>query len=93
MASTLNEVVDEEVDDLIETSLFNFPDDPVRNLVFEAHGRKAAMEACVVTAAIVSELNFGEGKDTRKKVVIVGLTRICVLCVHLYFSEVVFLWL
>lgn len=55
-------MLDEEVDCLMETSLFNLPDDPVRNLVFEAHGRKTAMEACVVTAAIVSDLNIDERK-------------------------------
>lgn len=59
-------MVNEDVDGLMETSLFSLPDDPVRNLVFEAHGRKMAMEACVVNAAIVSDLNFGEGIDIRK---------------------------
>lgn len=50
LASTLNELL--EVEGLKETSLFNLPDDPVRNLVLVAHGRKMAAEACVVTVAI-----------------------------------------
>ena len=37
---------------LIDTSLFNLPEEPVRNLDFEVHGRKTAAEACVVTVAI-----------------------------------------
>lgn len=45
-----------------DTSLFNLvEEDPVRNLDFELmHGLKTAAEACVVTVAIFSHLNFGQ---------------------------------
>lgn len=43
----------------MDKSLFNLPEDPVRNLDFEAHGRKTAAEACVVTVAIFPGLKIG----------------------------------
>nr|GMC48350.1 hypothetical protein Iba_chr01aCG19900 [Ipomoea batatas] len=59
LASILKETLDEDVDALKETSLFSLPDDPVRNLVLEAHGRKTAAEACV-TVAIFSDEDDGK---------------------------------
>lgn len=41
---------------LILTSRFSLPEDPVRNLDFEAHGRKMAAEAWVVTVAMLMTL-------------------------------------
>ena len=51
LASTLKDD-DEEVFGLAGNTLPNFPEDPLRNLDFEVHGRKTASEACVVTVAI-----------------------------------------
>lgn len=45
---------------LMDTSLFNLPEEPVRNLDFEAHGRKTAAEACVVTVAISFPAGIGQ---------------------------------
>jgi len=62
LASTLKEVADGEAMGLRDTSLFNLvEEDPVRNLDFELmHGLKTAADACVVTVAIFSHLNFGQ---------------------------------
>lgn len=37
---------------LMLTSLFNLPDELVKNRVFDEQGRNTAAEACVVTVAI-----------------------------------------
>jgi hypothetical protein len=42
---------------LMDKSLLNLPEDPERNLDFEAHGRKRAAVGCVVTVAILTDLN------------------------------------
>lgn len=46
-----------EVEDVVglnDISLFNLPEEPLRNLDLDAHGRNTAAEACVVTVAIVA---------------------------------------
>lgn len=59
---------------LTDKSLLSLPEDPVRNLDFEAHGRKTAAEACVVTVAISPGLNFGETeKNFQALVVVLGV--------------------
>lgn len=76
LASILNEKLDEDVDALKETSLFSLPDDPVRNLVLEAHGRKTAAEACVTVAI------FSDGM-MRNSDGFFSLIQMSVLCMHL----------
>lgn len=46
---------------LMDNSLVNLPEDPVRNLDFEAHGRKRVAEACVVTVAMSTGLSIKLG--------------------------------
>jgi len=53
----LKEPEEVEAIGLMDNSLVNLPEDPVRNLDFEAHGRKRAAEACVVTVAMSTGLN------------------------------------
>lgn len=68
----------------MDTSLVNFPEDPIRNLDLEAKGRKTAAEACVVTVAIFADLNqWGErfGGDGGRRV----NWKRSVLCMALHF--------
>lgn len=56
MASTLKEAL--ELTGFKATSLFNLPEDPVRNLDLDAHGRNTAAEACVVTVAMFPDESY-----------------------------------
>lgn len=65
----MNEAEDEEEGaDLKDNSRWSLLEDPVRNLDFEAHGRKTATEACVVTVAMspagVLVMLVGKGKGS-----------------------------
>lgn len=46
-----------------DSSLPSLPEDPVRNLDLDAHGRKTAAEAWVVTVAIFPDLIEFRGRD------------------------------
>lgn len=52
LASILKDFDDVEVTVLTETSLVSLPEEPLRNRDFDAHGRKTASDACVVTVDI-----------------------------------------
>lgn len=52
-----------ELTGLKVTSLFNLPEDPVRNLGLEAHGRNTAAEACVVTVAMFPDVSYEPRND------------------------------
>jgi len=71
LASTLKEAEGGHPIGLILTSRFSLPEDPVRNLDFEAHGRKMAAEAWVVTVAMLMAVAVAVAVEERCENVVV----------------------
>jgi len=70
LASTLKDAEGGHPIGLILTSRFSLPEDPVRNLDFEAHGRKMAAEAWVVTVAMLMTVAVAVEKRRENVVVL-----------------------